>query len=54
MAFRSDSAALASKKEESLLSMVSGKYIRETNEHLNEGANVWIEESIVTTGSEKE
>lgn len=30
------------------------KYIRETNERLNEGANVWIGEAPVVTETEKE
>ena len=30
------------------------KYIRETNEHLNEGANVWVGEAPIATASKKE
>ena len=50
----SEAQLKASKERRESVSKGLRKYLRETNERLNEGANVWIGEAPVAIASDKE
>lgn len=50
----SEAQLKASKERRESVSKGLRKYLRETNERLNEGANVWVGETPVAIASDKE